>query len=172
VAIAHFGVSHEHTTIFMRTLPALLLIGLLATSCAEKKDNAKPAAHSQAAEWLDGSQKDLKTFLSAGQHSVVNIGPKRGAKLMDLLYAGSPVGVYATMITEVDEANAFAEQIIVQLPKDSAARDAYVATATKFFAERGYPGATVSIDKADKRFLIIDPNPGGSALTVGNKDDN
>jgi len=155
----------------MRTLLPLLFIGLLAASCAEKKDDAKPAADSQASHWLDGSQKDLRAFLSSGQHRVVNIGPKRSAKLLDLLYAGSPVGVYATMITEIDDANAFAEQIIVQLPKDSAGRDAYVAATTKFFSERGYPSETVSVDKGDNRFLIIDPNPGGSALTVGNKDD-
>ena len=155
----------------MRTLLSLLLIGLLATSCAEKKDDAKPAADSQASEWLDGSQKDLKTFLSSGQHRVVNIGPKRSAKLLELLYAGSPAGVYATMITEIDDANAFAEQIIVQLPKDASGRDACIAGATKFFAERGYPSESVSVDKGDQRFLIIDPNPGGSALTVGDSDD-
>jgi hypothetical protein len=157
---------------FMRTLLPILLIGLLATSCVGKKDNAKPATSSQAAHWLDGSQKDLRTFLSSAQHRVVNIGPKRSAKLLEVLYANSPVGVYATMITEKDAANASAEQIIVQLPKNPADRASYLAGVTKFFAERGYPvSKTVTIDQGDERFLIIDPNAGGSALTAGNSPD-
>jgi len=156
---------------FMRTLLAMVLIGLLVISCGEKQDNAKPAAESQASHWLDGSQKDLRTFLSSAKHRVVNIGPKRATKLLDTVYAGNPAGVYATMITEIDDANAFAEQIIIQLPKDSAGRDAYIAAVTKFFKGRGYPDETVEVDKGDKRFLIIDPNPGGSALTAGSEDD-
>jgi CRISPR/Cas system-associated protein endoribonuclease Cas2 len=156
----------------MRTLLPILLIGLLATSCAEKKDDAKPATGSQAARGLDGSQKDLRTFLSSAQHRVVNLGPKRSAKLLEVLYLHSPVGVYATMITEKDAANASAEQIIVQLPKDRAVRASYLAGVTKFFAERGYPvSQTVTIDQGDERFLIIDPNAGGSPPTVGNSPD-
>lgn len=156
---------------FMRTLIPILLTGFLASSCGQNKSEDARPADSQAATWLDGSQKDLREFLSTAQHRVINIGPKRAVNLLNVLYAGSPGGVYATMITEIDDVNAFAEQIIIKLPKDSAARESYVATVKQFFKDRGYPDETVGVDEGDRRFLIVDPNPGGSALTVGRDDD-
>lgn len=156
----------------IRVLPLLTLVAALITSCGKEEANStKPAKDSQAAHWLDGSQKDLKTFVSSAQHRVINIGPKRMTKLLDVVYAGKPDGVFATMISEEGGTSAFAEQIIIKLPKEAAASASYVAAAKRFFKERGYPDETVQVDSGDKRFLVIDPNPGGSALTLKNEDD-